>query len=137
MKILACQCRLGLVSFDPGEAAINRLNSYSGLKTAAMAPYAVERSAVRFAILLAVVAAITLGLSGCTKADSYRYRLTVEVDTPQGLRTGSSVIEVGFLKIPDWLPNGGGVSIKYRGEAVAVDLPDGQIVFAPFRSGWR
>ncbi|MEP0393170.1 MAG: hypothetical protein ABJ205_00340 [Erythrobacter sp.] len=36
-------------------------------------------------------------LGGCGAEDvapDYRYRLTVEVDTPEGLKTGSSVIEV-------------------------------------------
>jgi hypothetical protein len=37
-----------------------------------------------------------LTLSGCglfADKHTYRYRLTVEVDTPQGVRSGSSVIE--------------------------------------------
>lgn len=37
----------------------------------------------------------TLALAGCgDPTPTYRYRLTVEVNTPEGLRTGSSVIEV-------------------------------------------
>lgn len=73
-------------------------------------------------------------LSGCglfnTKA-SYRFRMTVEVATPQGLRTGSSVYEVvaeqnNTRRLADERA-GGTVT---RGEAVVVDLPVGTIVCA-------
>ncbi len=68
---------------------------------------------------------------------TYRYRLTVEVDTPQGLRAGSSVIEVtnGMGRGPG--DSGYRFGSEARGEAVAVDLPDGQTLFALLRSeGW-
>jgi hypothetical protein len=63
----------------------------------------------------------------------YRYRLTVEVQTPQGVRTGSSVIEVTNRLAFNM--NGGGYSWIYRarGEAVAVDLPGGRTLFALLR----
>lgn len=60
---------------------------------------------------------------------TYRYRMTVEVETPQGLRTGSAVREVKFQDGPNI---GGGLSfagMNYRGEAVAVDLPGGRTLF--------
>jgi len=47
---------------------------------------------------LAFAALVLSLLPGCAFADDaapdYRYRLTVEVETPDGLRTGSSVIDV-------------------------------------------
>jgi hypothetical protein len=69
----------------------------------------------------------------------YRYRLTVEIDTPEGLRRGSSVIEVqtargGALTISGG--GGGGVAHHVVGQAVAVDLPNGQTLFALLRSDW-
>lgn len=73
------------------------------------------------------------GLSACGLVKSYkpfRYRLTVEVDTPQGLRTGSSVIEVEAGEVGTTL---GGAGVQVRGEAVAVDLPGGQTLFALLR----
>lgn len=67
----------------------------------------------------------------------YRYRLTVEVDTPLGLRTGSSVIEVrDFISGPYTIPVPGSLSVSVRGQAAAVDLPDGQTLFALLRSDW-
>lgn len=44
-----------------------------------------------------LVVPLALALAGCFSPDTtpdYRYRLTVEVETPEVLKTGSSVIEV-------------------------------------------
>jgi hypothetical protein len=80
-----------------------------------------------------------LTLTACAFFDDptpdYRYRLTVEVETPEGLKTGSSVIEV-----EQWFGPAGGslrptaTKRRARGEAVAVDLPGGQTLFALLRS---
>lgn len=83
----------------------------------------------------AVLAAFGLALSGCTKRESFSYRMTVEVETPQGLRTGSSVIKLSVSdpgRGPFVLPHSG-TNAQSRGEAVAVDLPDGQVLFALLR----
>ncbi len=87
-------------------------------------------------------AALTFGaalaLSGCGGADdtpTYRYRLTLEVDTPEGLKTGSSVIEVETDVAGDYaIATPGRVSHELRGEAVTVDLGDGRVLFALLRS---
>jgi hypothetical protein len=72
--------------------------------------------------------------SGNDKAELH-YRLTVEVETPQGVRSGSSVIWVQAVRNPNWVnPEGRGIRTKYRGEAVAVDLPNGMTLFALLRS---
>ena len=73
-----------------------------------------------------------LALSGCDlrSKNSYRYRITIEVDTPQGLRSGSSVWETTAWEgsgIPDR-----GIRTRTKGEAVAVDLPGGTL-FVPRR----
>ena len=71
-------------------------------------------------------------LSGCGvfgRDDVYRFRVTVEVQTPQGVRTGSSVWQIS-PHVEAHPMAGSGVSIAFRGEAVAVDLPNGQTLFA-------
>jgi len=76
-------------------------------------------------------------LSGCSRAlPTYRYRLTVEVDTPQGLRSGSSVIEVRTFDQGSGFPGpeAGGLRMGAIGEAVAVDLPSGKTLFVLLRS---
>jgi hypothetical protein len=73
-------------------------------------------------------AAIAL-LEGCGvfhSDSSYRFRMTVEVKTPQGLKSGSSVIEVRLSRGMA-LGDSSGVSSAVIGEAVVVDLPDGPL----------
>lgn len=76
----------------------------------------------------AIVILTSLGLTACNPfggIHTYRYRVTVEVDTSQGVRSGSSVWETSALEgsgIPDR-----GVRSRARGEAVAVDLPGGTL----------
>ena len=64
-----------------------------------------------------------------------RYRLTVEVDTPTGLKTGSSVYEIKSRGYTAILGEGGlhRFSRSLRGEAVAVDIAPGQTLFALLR----
>ena len=79
-----------------------------------------------------LAAAMALTLSGCAELfpEKYRFRLTVEVDTPQGLRKGSSVYEVWANNKTALLPEEASRDWGVRGEAVAVDLPNGQTLFA-------
>lgn len=68
-------------------------------------------------------------------APDHRYRLTVEVATPAGVRSGSSVIAVEqTLGRSAMNPAGQAVQRRIRGEAVAVDLPGGRTLFALLRS---
>ena len=90
-------------------------------------------SVTRRRAVASIAIAGALAASGCGSLfpDIYRYRLTVEVDTPQGLKSESSVIQVetregiGFLG-----PEASGLSTRVNGEAVAVDFPGGQTLFA-------
>jgi hypothetical protein len=68
-------------------------------------------------------------LSGCGSSDeaSYRFRMTVEVATPQGLRTGSSVMEVTARRQSQFAPEARPLVSELRGEAVVVDTPSGPI----------
>ena len=85
-------------------------------------------------VLWGVLAGAVL-LAGCKPGDfgsshvyfdPIRYRLTAEVETPEGVKTGSSVIEAKTDRRI--------TRVKARGEAVAVDLPDGQVLFVLLRS---
>jgi hypothetical protein len=64
----------------------------------------------------------------------YRFRLTVEVQTPTGLRRGSSVYQVAAANMPALLPNEHKRDWSTKGDAVAVDLPDGRTLFALMRT---
>lgn len=65
---------------------------------------------------------------------SYRFRMTVEVQTPQGLKEGSSVYKVEAYKsfaLTSEEKEGGGA---FRGQATMIDLPGGP-VFVLMRTG--
>lgn len=80
-----------------------------------------------------------ISLTGCSRTlPSYRYRLTVQVDTPQGLREGSSVIEVHTVDQVGFPgPEAGGLNSGMIGEAVAVDLPGKRTLFALLSNAQR
>jgi hypothetical protein len=72
-----------------------------------------------------------LSVSACAPSlPDYRYRLTVEVDTPDGMRSGSSVIQVASHVSSQYSLSPGDVTTQVTGEAVAVDLPGGKTLFA-------
>lgn len=61
---------------------------------------------------------------------TWRYKMTVTVETPEGLKTGYAVREVVFTDGPKLLPDVAGANWGVRGEAVAVDLGQGKYLFA-------
>jgi hypothetical protein len=89
------------------------------------------------AIRLTVIA-LTLALTACSgPVYSYRYRLTIEVETPDGLKSGSSVIETSIEDRSDtWgPPSARGLIIRTKGEAAFVDLGQGRHVIALLATG--
>jgi hypothetical protein len=82
---------------------------------------------VRWAAIAVVVVLVGfIAYSVMYPTTSYRFRITLDVDTPQGPRSGSSVMEVRIRRYPAWMTlgnNTGGASLT--GEAVFVDLGSG------------
>lgn len=76
-------------------------------------------------LVLGVALALLGGCGGGT--EKLRYRMTVEVDTPAGVRTGSGVQELAYRSKIHWLP-GDSAQNRTRGEAIAVDLPGGTLL---------
>ena len=75
----------------------------------------------------AVAVAMNEGLSQYDKHYTWRYKMTVEIETPEGIKTGSAVRQVDIdWKAIDWsqINNEPQYSIKNKvsGEAVVVDL---------------
>ena len=92
----------------------------------------------------ALGAITALALASCgpqvtTAADSsnppsYKSRLTATVETPQGERSGHSVIAVWWRSPSPIFGTQGSAGFTVKGEAVAVDLPKGQTLFVLLRS---
>ena len=87
-------------------------------------------------VLSCAASLAALMLSACgDDTPTYRYRMTVEVETPEGLKTGSSVIEVSTDVASEYtIPTPGKVTNRVRGEAAAVDLGERGVLFALLRS---
>lgn len=86
----------------------------------------------RRGVLGIMAGGLTALLSGCGLfgGNSYRFKMTVAVDTPEGVRKGSSVYEVMARNKAGLDPSGKVREKDLRGEAVAVDLPGGRSLFA-------
>lgn len=65
-----------------------------------------------------------------TQTYAHHYRLTIEVDTPDGVRSGSGVWRSAWTRKADWIPQTPGSVASLRGEAVFVDLGGGRHVIA-------
>jgi hypothetical protein len=83
------------------------------------------RTTRRSLVTLLAAASVAL-LSGCGNGpNTIRYRLTLEVETPEGTKTGSGVMEHGARwndGITRGLGAGPGLAVDTRGEAIIVDL---------------
>jgi hypothetical protein len=78
---------------------------------------------IALCLRLIAVAAMGLCLAGCGRTESYRYKLTLAVNTPGGVKRGSSVVEVLFYDVS--IPARGTMH-KLRGEALYLDLGPGK-----------
>lgn len=71
---------------------------------------------------------VAFALAGCWRSESYRYKLTLAVNTPEGIKRASSVVEVAFWEVS--IP-AKGIAHKLRGEALYLDLgPDARPLVA-------
>jgi hypothetical protein len=75
--------------------------------------------------LLSLLAALVIGDQIRINRPGHKYRLTVVVETPEGLRSGASVMAVH----PDRGYSRGGQT-RIRGDAVLIDLPGGKNLVA-------
>ena len=80
-------------------------------------------------ILAAVVAGAIAWMAYYFTPNTLRYRWSVEVDTPQGVASGSSVVEV---RVGNQIALMGSLDTYYsfRGESPAIVLPNGKVLFA-------
>ena len=80
-------------------------------------------------VVIAAIASCSLAWSTVYPSAKLRYKLTVSVNTPEGVRTGSSVKEVHLYRAPA-IPEDTGGHAKVKGEAVTIDLGKRGLLFA-------
>ena len=83
------------------------------------------------AIALILTAGTAFAMSDLYVSGTWRYRITVEVETPEGIKTGSAVREVSNAasSIRFGFPESTSPP-EVRGEAVVVDLGERGVLFA-------
>jgi hypothetical protein len=77
----------------------------------------------RRAILISMaIMLVALAVGGCGRSESYRYKLTLSVDTPDGVKTAFNVVEVRHAATQPTR----GVNTRVKGEALYLDLGPGR-----------
>jgi hypothetical protein len=84
--------------------------------------------------LLSATAAFVIAGCGSVFANKYRFRMTIEVQTPQGPKTGSSVYEVWAVNTPKLTSEERSRDWGVSGEATVIDLAAGP-VFVLLKTG--
>lgn len=73
-------------------------------------------------------------LAGCGNSNTWHQKLTVTVETPDGVKTGASVVSVTMQDTTgyEWmtLPEARGARYELTGEAVVLELAPGRYLFA-------
>ncbi|BAH77302.1 hypothetical protein [Solidesulfovibrio magneticus] len=65
-----------------------------------------------------------------------KYKIIIEVETPEGLKTGSNVVQVTITpKFVHWNPSASPIIIRVEGEAIFLDLGQGKNVIATLGFG--
>jgi hypothetical protein len=75
------------------------------------------------ALRIMVFLCAALALAGCGRGASYRYKLALTLDTPDGVKTASNVVEINAFDVT--IP-ARGVGHKTTGQALYVDLGTGR-----------
>ena len=78
-----------------------------------------------------LAALLILSVAACGSAEKFRYKMTVEVETPEGLKSGSAVREIRHYTPPK-IPMLGESRPRWAltGEAVAVDITPSKRLYA-------
>ena len=94
-----------------------------------------------FRTALGILAALAIAVVAFLWLNFYhvhvRYRLTVEVQDGNQIKTGSSVIDVSYSIEPDWTPSGPNAKVRTIGYAPTVDLGEKGLLFLSFANAQR
>lgn len=83
----------------------------------------------RLGVIVCIGVVIAVTWTGAYPSGTWRYKMTVVVDTPEGAKTGSAVREVTVRSQPELTPETL-PAVSVSGEAVVVDLGKRGVLFA-------
>jgi hypothetical protein len=98
-------------------------------------------AAKRFLFSIGAASALIFTMASCAGGGGFsnetiRYKMTVTVETPEGIKTGSAVREASRYTEPSILPDQGGTFYNItKGEAVVVDLGHRGVLFVLLGGG--
>ena len=84
-------------------------------------------------VVASVAVAAELGITPKIEKASWRYRITVEVETPEGIKTGFAVREITVERVEPEIQGLYQTRALVEGEAVVVDLGKRGLLFAPLQ----
>ncbi len=85
---------------------------------------------------LIVIVLPLLVLTGCGKSYDWHQKLAVEVETPEGMKAGSSVMSARLIDThgPFVPAEANGVSFQLNGEAITLEVSQGRYLFVLLKS---
>lgn len=87
---------------------------------------------ILIALSIIIISGVALVLHGLPVSGTWKYKITINIETPEGIKSGSAVREVSNsaprIKIFASLPQSHNAA-SVRGEAVVIDLGDKGILF--------
>lgn len=83
------------------------------------------------AVIVILMAGTAYAVKDCVVPTTWRYKITIEIETPEGIKSGSAVREVRAWKNAAKIINPDVAPIEYEviGEAVIVDLGERGVLF--------
>jgi hypothetical protein len=92
---------------------------------------ALKKASGSILVALGIISALYIAWHVAYPSGSWNYRMTVAIETPEGMKTGSAVRKISFSSEPSIFPGQGGTYYNVtEGEAVIVDLSKRGVVFA-------
>jgi hypothetical protein len=75
------------------------------------------------ALRIVAIFCVALALTGCGRSENYRYKLTLSLNTPDGVKTGFNVVEIDAF---DVIIPARGIGHRAIGQALYIDLGAGR-----------
>ncbi len=88
-----------------------------------------RKASITLCVLAALIVAVIVVWKIAYPTNTFRYKVTVNVETPEGLKSGSAVREVTIMQQPEVTPESR-PHVSVKGEAVVVDLGKRGVLFA-------
>lgn len=79
-----------------------------------------------------LIGVIALALAGCSENYEWNQKVTIEIETPDGIRSRSTVNSIKYIYVPKWLRGLSQMANVYhlQGDAIVLEVSPGRYLFA-------